>query len=146
MRGMNGGRPAKAAGQRRRPAVPRDGVELPAEGRPGRAPRPAVDLDEAASALWRRLWRTPEATRWTEADVPAVTRLVALQTTSGLSAAQLAEVRQLEDRFGLNPAARRLLRWETPALDDPPAAKPKPPDDALRRRVVDLTARLDRGA
>jgi hypothetical protein len=52
---------------------------------------------------------------WLEADVPALVRLAALVdlADSGDMAPQvLAEIRQLEDRFGLSPLARRRLQWE----------------------------------
>jgi len=55
------------------------------------------------------------ATTWIEADVPALRRLAELveKVNRGeVTAMLLSEIRQLEDRFGLSPLARRRLEWE----------------------------------
>jgi len=52
---------------------------------------------------------------WLDADVPALIRLARLtdQVNRGeYAGVVLAEIRQLEDRFGLSPLARRRLAWE----------------------------------
>ncbi len=52
---------------------------------------------------------------WLDADVPALerlARLVDLLGSEGPSGPLLAEIRHLEDRFGLSPLARRRLQWE----------------------------------
>jgi len=52
---------------------------------------------------------------WIEADVPTLKRLAVLVELVGrgqVSAMILSEIRQLEDRFGLSPLARRRLEWE----------------------------------
>jgi hypothetical protein len=82
----------------------------------------AADLPELADgfgaearAWWETVWSSPMAAVYLEADVPALTRLAALvdQTAKGdVGANVLAEIRQLEDRFGLTPLARRRLQWE----------------------------------
>jgi len=67
------------------------------------------------------------AALWLEADVPSLVRLAALVdlADSGDMAPQvLAEIRQLEDRFGLSPLARRRLQWE---LEQAAAAEAEPP-------------------
>lgn len=49
------------------------------------------------------------------ADIPALIRLCQLIDVSASGPAspqELAEIRQLEDRFGLSPLARRRLQWE----------------------------------
>lgn len=78
-----------------------------------RAAKPPCPVDsDSARAWWDRQWDSPIAAIWTENDVPAVTRLVRLLDVSDPSAAVLAEIRQLEDRFGLSPLSRRRLQWE----------------------------------
>ena len=55
------------------------------------------------------------AAAWVDADVPGLVRLTRLVdlTARGDDRAQvLSEIRQLEDRFGLSPLARRRLQWE----------------------------------
>ena len=64
---------------------------------------------------WKAIWASPMATAWLPADVPTLVRLariVELDNRGEASAALLAEARQLEDRFGLSPMARRRLQWE----------------------------------
>jgi hypothetical protein len=48
-----------------------------------------------------------------------------------------AEIRQLEDRFGLSPLARRRLAWE---IDDPETAV-QPPNDGLQAEFDELLAK-----
>jgi hypothetical protein len=64
---------------------------------------------------------------WLEADVPALVRLatlIELLDEGDATAMVLAEIRQLEDRFGLSPLARRRLQWELPTaeVESEPAA------------------------
>jgi hypothetical protein len=80
-----------------------------------------------AQAWWETVWASPMAAVYLEADVPALTRLASLvdQAAAGdVGVKVLAEIRQLEDRFGLSPLARRRLQWEMEqvAPDRPPQA------------------------
>jgi hypothetical protein len=61
------------------------------------------------------------ALMWSEYDAPQLERLLVLTAESweGASAAGLSEIRQLEDRFGLNPVARRKLYWRIEGVDLP---------------------------
>lgn len=55
------------------------------------------------------------ASMWVEADVFGLERLASifeLAYQGGATASLLAEARQLEDRFGLSPMARRRLQWQ----------------------------------
>lgn len=64
--------------------------------------------------LWGELWRTPQAAAWIRMGVGVqrvVARYVMLQRGK-LSEKVLAELRQIEDRLGLNPLAMLRLRWE----------------------------------
>jgi hypothetical protein len=75
---------------------------------------------------------------WLEADVPALVRLAQLvdQVGSGESSAVvLSEIRQLEDRFGLNPLARRRLQWELDQAGEPAEAEPAGQDERWLRVV-----------
>ena len=108
------GPPPKPASQRRRrnkaPAV----VKL-ANRQPGKPPSLPKGFSPAARKWWATVWASPMAVLWLEADVPSLVRLAALVelADSGEMAPQvLAEIRQLEDRFGLSPLARRRLQWE----------------------------------
>lgn len=114
---MPGPAPKPKDQRRRRNADPVSAVQLPAEGRQGKPPPwplPGESKDE--TAVWREVWKTPQAVAWERLGwnrvvARYVRRLVeAEQTKSG--AAVNAEVRQLEDRLGLSPMAMLRLRWE----------------------------------
>lgn len=56
------------------------------------------------------------ASVWLEADKPGLVRLAGLvdrmHRDESPPLTVLSEIRQLEDRFGLSPLARRRLQWE----------------------------------
>lgn len=85
---------------------------------------------------WTTLWESPMAVTYTDADIQALTRLAVLvddraRAESGDGLVEIiedyaggqievvvgkfagdGEIRQLEDRFGVSPLARRRLQWE----------------------------------
>jgi len=129
------GRTPKPPGQRRRRnAGQSEWQELPDEGRQGEAPEPRTDrqLGEIAQRYWETLWASPMAVNFTEADIQSLTRLAVLvddraRADSGDGLIEIidtwhdgselrvlvgefkgdGEIRQLEDRFGVSPLARR---------------------------------------
>jgi hypothetical protein len=112
---MKTGRPAKPEGQTRHRNKPTHGyVQMPREGRDEPVPEPVFKLLERERKLWNRLWSTPEAALWHEADAPAVTRYVKLacNPTALMDSKVLAELRNLEDRFGMSVYARRVNKLE----------------------------------
>jgi hypothetical protein len=76
---------------------------------------------------------------WVDADVPALLRLARLVDLVGrgdVSAALLSEIRQLEDRFGLSPLARRRLEWQLViAADDAAESDASDQDERWLRAV-----------
>lgn len=65
-------------------------------------------------------------------DVPG---LVRVHLAGAMVSVQLlAEMRQLEDRLGLTPMARRRLQWELPAEEEPAAKASKQSDELAARR------------
>ncbi len=109
-----------------------DWTVLPVEGRKGRAPAlPALRVwDDEDRAYWRALWRKPQAVVWErEGHVEFVARLLALRHDfvhgDGAAAALSGEMRQLEDRLGLNPKALMGLRWRIVADEVAAARRPK---------------------
>ena len=102
-----GGRPPKADGQiRHRNPVTKDTIHLAHDARAEVVPDPTLPLTPTAMKVWEILWRSPLATLWCEADASVLTRLVTLQTKRTWTPAVLAELRQIEDRYLLNPYAR----------------------------------------
>lgn len=115
---MPGPLPAHPSQRRRRNRAP-EMLQLPAEGSGLEAPElpGEAELSEWARNYWVSLWSSPMAVVWIPMDVPGLVRLTRLQDRFMLgdaSAAELAEIRQLEDRFGLSPGARARLRMEIP--------------------------------
>jgi hypothetical protein len=86
------------------------------------------------------------ATLYLDTDVFALARLARLVDQASRDQASgrvLAEIRQLEDRFGLSPVGRRRLQWEmgdssTSGADEPNTTTASP-------NVVDM-ARWERAA
>lgn len=115
----------------------RDGIGwtiLPASGREGAAPPlslagiklamdPKADkrAKDRARELWRKWWSSPMALMWAVDDAHVLQRLLVLTAKAwgGASSAEMSEIRQLEDRFGLNPKARRSLYWKIEGVDTP---------------------------
>ena len=74
----------------------------------------------ATVAWWETVWASPMASQFLSCDVPTLERLADLidRTHRGESGSRLlAEIRALEDRFGLSPLARRRLQWEMPSAE-----------------------------
>lgn len=113
MRGAGGGRPPKPEDERRHRNPPtKDTIVVYADDRPDEVPEPVLPFDGARRELWDRMWSQPIACLWDVVDVAAVTRMVLLQTSAGTFTDNklLIELRQLEDRFLLNPYARAQQR------------------------------------
>lgn len=98
--------------RRHRNPPTRGTIRVAADARVDDVPEPALPLEGDARTLWHRIWTQPVATLWTEADVAPLTRLVQLQIGAGESANAklMGELRQLEDRFLMNPYARAQMR------------------------------------
>jgi hypothetical protein len=113
---LSGPPPKPAATRRRRNKAPAP-VKLPSETPTRKTPTlpGAIRYSKATRDWWATVWASPMATIWLAADVPALVRLatlVELVNQGEATAMVLAEIRQLEDRFGLSPLARRRLQWE----------------------------------
>ena len=90
-------------------------VTLPAAGR--QEPPPALPGVRpwlpTTVEWWNAIWASPMATQWSASDIPTLQRLAALVDGALFDPDPRAgaEIRQLEDRFGLSPQARLKLRW-----------------------------------
>lgn len=106
-------KPADQRARRNKPSAA--AVVLPPEGRVGDPPAWPLGGVLPDRGLWAELWATPQAAFWERAGVGLcriVARYVVLVGEACSDARLLAEVRQLEDRLGLNPLAMRRLGWE----------------------------------
>jgi hypothetical protein len=130
----------KPPGQRTRPnARQKDWQKLPAAGREGAAPElpNAAQIGKPARDWWTAVWSSPMATVYLDADVPALVRaarLVAKEASGKASATELGELRQLEDRYGLSPLARRRLQWEIEQAKADEKSPAVVPHSAARQR------------
>jgi hypothetical protein len=133
--------PPKHPSQRRRrnkpPVKPR---VLSSKARVKKIPAlPGTGWTPAGRAYWKRIWSSPMATQYLDADVPGLQRLTRLAqraATGELGVAALGEMRHLEDRFGLSPLSRRRLQID---IDTDLLAKSgaeEPQDDERWLRVV----------
>jgi hypothetical protein len=84
------------------------------------------------------LWRKPQASQWDPSGSSAVPMAVLYQDVQDWpdkSTAMLGELRQHEDRHGLNPKAMLQLRWRFATSDAPATTKaPAKPKKAATRR------------
>lgn len=91
--------------------LPRDGYQGPVPDWP--VPSPPT---ESVAATWRSLWRRPQAAAWVGMGFENAVARLAVLTVAAMDpdapSAVLTEVRQMEDRLGLNPAAMQRLRWK----------------------------------
>jgi hypothetical protein len=112
---MPGPAPKDPAQRRRRHSTGAQKTLLPAKGRSTKS-APRWPLTAAKPSLWASLWRTPQAVVWEQSGmIRLVARYAILLEAAEQPGAQitlLGEVRQLEDRLGLNPKAMRSLLWE----------------------------------
>lgn len=81
---------------------------------PGPADAPAEAID-----YWTAVWSSPMAAMYDDTDQLTIVRASLLHAAAmsgdmmrGRAPDGLSELRQLEDRLGLSPKARRSLQWE----------------------------------
>lgn len=113
--------PKDPASRRRRNASPSAARVLPVEGYQGPVPEwPMGRCVKSVARVWEQLWRKPQATAWVdlgyEFSVARLAQLMVAAMKPNAPTQVLSEVRQIEDRLGLNPAAMQRLRWE---VEDP---------------------------
>lgn len=89
---------------------------------------------ESTLGWWQQIWVSPMATVWEDADVDGLVRLAQLrdaQHRGELPVSGLGPLQTLEDRYGLNPKARRMLQWEI-SRGEVEDIRPKQRDRKLR--------------
>lgn len=80
---------------------------------------PVLPFAETANSFtlvwWKTVWESPMGAMYKDADTLVLVRMAQLvdQVAQGSASREvLSELRQLEDRFGLSPLARRRIGWE----------------------------------
>lgn len=106
-------------------------VDLPAAGRPGAPPKlPSWRKWAPGTAKWwKDLWATPQATQWEQSGrtLFALACLYDDLIAGRADAAKVsAEMRQHEDRHGLNPKSMLQLRWRVVEATDATILKAEP--------------------
>lgn len=91
-------------------------VELPASGCDLPVPRlpRGREWSKEERALWRNLWRSPQAVQWDDSFLPAVAAYVSHTSAvlAGTAAAwQAQEQRHLGAQLGLTPQGLAALGW-----------------------------------
>ena len=97
-------------------------------------PRTPDGLGPAGRRWWRTVWTSPMAVVYLPVDRLALERGARLVDALAVEpdAKLTAELRHLEDRFGLSPLARRRLMWEVDQASERAAAPPRKPRRDLR--------------
>ena len=111
---MAGRGPApKANRQRRNDPTRGEWVDLPPLERPILPELPAGEWSERTQTAWAAWRKDPVTGQYSDADVQAAIDLAYTyeQWVREPSAAIAAEMRQRQDRLGLNPKGKRDLRW-----------------------------------
>jgi hypothetical protein len=110
-------------------------VQLPLEGDTGPTPDwPLLEGTQAELHRWNELWKLPAAVMWRQSRLQLVVAryvrdcLLVEEGAKGAGALLKSEVRQQEDRLGLNPVSMMRLRWEV-VQDEVSIAR----DDAVRK-------------
>lgn len=139
---MAGRGPAPKKREQRRNQNPKpagDWVQLPKDGFQGHIPSVAgLGLNKDSQRWWRTIWRSPMATQWSEADIPALKELAVLRERlmdGKISVA--AEVRLRTDLFGLTPAGRQSRRWVVSDEDLERAGYKSKKASVVKLRAVD---------
>lgn len=151
------GRPPKAPDQRRRRNVGQtQWQKLDRSGSGEMPPYPASIVESPdACEWWRRVWADPMSALYLPSDHLALERAAKLhhlivnghprvdnegnQVWEPGSPSEMSELRQIEDRYGLNPKSRRLLQWEVAQAGGSETPAPRPPAKARTLRAVDAT-------
>lgn len=108
---MPGPLPNPNARRRNQPTKPSS--DLPRGGRRGAVPKCPYSLGDAGKAWWVWAWRLPQAVKWDEGSLYFVARRAQLEDAHAeeLKGTVLKEMRELDNRLGLNPKAMGELRW-----------------------------------
>lgn len=122
-------------------------TQLPLEGNTKPAPDwPLTYATEEELYRWEQVWKHPAAVVWDQQQLYFViaryVRDCIRAEDPKASAILKAEVRQAEDRLGLNPTAMMRLRWEV-AQDELNAKRndePRRPNASRRLKAVDPEA------
>lgn len=120
-------------------------LRLPAQGYAGPVPEwPLPRQTGRERVLWERIWRTPQAAAWAQLgwqdSVAMYCRLQGIAEQRSAPMQARAELRQYQDRLGLNPLALLRLRWEIPVDEVGELRDEKAPAPVRRLKAVEPDA------
>lgn len=129
---MPGPPPKHPAQRRRRNAEP---AKRTVAKRARRVPDAPRGLSPAARAWWTRVWKSPLAGQWGDADVPQVQRLAriisAMSVDGAAQSKAAAQLRTLEDALGVDLGAVREVLNHGLGLDTRLMAEARQLEDRL---------------
>lgn len=123
-----------------------DWIDLPAEGRRGRAPAwPLTQATARERKLWTREWKRPQAVMWErngqEVEVALYVRAVAAAELLGATAAARSLVLRYQEALGLSLPGLARNRWRIATSSQPQPRRsngraPAPASARKRFKVV----------
>lgn len=117
---------------------------LPASGYAGKPPPwPLPTGYPRERALWKKVWRFPQAVAWADEEwrwltIAHYVRWAVRSEAPGATPSMMTQVLRLADSIGLSPAGLLLNGWTISTVDNSPAAESAPPpqrDSPPRRRL-----------
>ena len=116
-------------------------TSLPAEGHRGYVPVfPLPDVSAREEELWKRLWKTPQATAWAREKwrhhaVAMYVRVSVRAEDPDAPAGVLAQLHRFADQIGMTPAGLKENGWQIAETAVRAERKARPQEGAPKRRL-----------
>lgn len=116
-------------------------TSLPAEGHRGYVPVfPLPDVSAREEELWKRLWKTPQATAWAREKwrhhaVAMYVRVSVRAEDPDAPAGVLAQLHRFADQIGMTPAGLKENGWQIAEPAVRVERKARPQEGAPKRRL-----------
>ena len=116
-------------------------TSLPAEGHRGYVPVfPLPDVSAREEELWKRLWKTPQATawareKWRHHSVAMYVRVSVRAEDPDAPAGVLAQLHRFADQIGMTPAGLKENGWQIAEPAVRAERKARPQEGAPKRRL-----------
>lgn len=116
-------------------------TSLPAEGHRGYVPVfPLPDVSAREDELWKRLWKTPQATAWAREKwrhhaVAMYVRVSVRAEDPDAPAGVLAQLHRFADQIGMTPAGLKENGWQIAEPAVRAERKARPQEGVPKRRL-----------